>query len=188
MNVEQIINQRFGKLVIKEKIDRPVGKNYGRIWLRCECDCGGEAIVTWEKIRYDNVRSCSCSKRKRGADSPFWKGCGEISADFLSTYRRNAKDKEFHIDLKYIWALFLKQNRKCAISGVELSFDYQGDRTSWKTKATNKITASLDRIDSSKGYIKDNVQWVHKRINIMKNDLRDEEFVRWCKIIAANNP
>jgi hypothetical protein len=41
-------------------------------------------------------------------------------------------------------------------------------------------TASLDRIDSSKGYSKDNVQWVHKRLNAVKQNLTPEEFLFWC--------
>ena len=37
-------------------------------------------------------------------------------------------------------------------------------------------TASLDRIDSKKGYIEGNVQWVHKNVNKMKMDLDEKEF------------
>lgn len=49
------------------------------------------------------------------------------------------------------------------------------------------LTASLDRIDSSKGYIEGNVQWVHKRINKMKLDDSDTEFIEWCRLIADFN-
>lgn len=84
--------------------------------------------------------------------------------------------------------MFLKQNRRCAISGLELTFDYLGNRADWKHSETCKITASLDRIDSSKGYVEGNVQWVHKRINIMKNDVPQSEFIEWCRTVARNNP
>jgi hypothetical protein len=190
------IEKMYGRLTVINEIPRPVGKNYGSRWVKCECQCGNQVEIAVEKLMYSNVRSCGCLNKRRGADSPFWRGCGEISADFLSTYRRNAKGgkrenrtkKNFDITLEYIWQLFVKQNRKCAISGVELSFDYQGDRMTWKHRETNKITASLDRIDSSKGYVEGNVQWVHKCINIMKNDMNDAEFITWCKIVAKNNP
>jgi len=45
-------------------------------------------------------------------------------------------------------------------------------------------TASLDRIDSTKSYHKDNIQWVHKRVNRMKMNYTMEEFVDWCKKVA----
>jgi hypothetical protein len=48
-------------------------------------------------------------------------------------------------------------------------------------------TASLDRIDSSKGYCEDNVQWVHKDINRMKNTFDQDYFISLCKLIAENS-
>lgn len=38
-------------------------------------------------------------------------------------------------------------------------------------KNSSLQTASLDRIDSSKGYTIDNVWWIHKQLNWMKWDL-----------------
>jgi hypothetical protein len=52
---------------------------------------------------------------------------------------------------------------------------------------TGDFSASLDRIDSSKGYVKGNVQWTHKTVNIMKQAMSDEELIDWCKVIVKNN-
>ena len=49
------------------------------------------------------------------------------------------------------------------------------------------MTASIDRIDSNKGYIEDNVVWVHKDINIMKNKFSKEYFLMLCKKIVENH-
>jgi hypothetical protein len=192
MNVE--INQRFGKLTVVQEVERPVGKSYGHQWVKCKCDCGKEMLTAYEKLRHKQVSSCGCNKKRRGPDHKDWKGCGDISANFYSTYRRGAKanvkvgrkEKEFLVSIEYIWELFLKQNRRCAISGLELTFDPYG--IGKKSKETNKVTASLDRINSSIGYVEGNVQWVHKRINIMKNEFPQEEFLEYCRIIAKNNP
>jgi hypothetical protein len=54
------------------------------------------------------------------------------------------------------------------------------------TKDTTQ-TASLDRKDSSKGYIKGNVWWVDKRINKLKSDFEQEEFLLLCKKVANYN-
>jgi hypothetical protein len=47
-----------------------------------------------------------------------------------------------------------------------------------------KQTASLDRIDSTKGYIKGNIQWVHKDVNKMKWNWNQSNFINWCKLIT----
>jgi len=47
--------------------------------------------------------------------------------------------------------------------------------------------ASLDRIDSSIGYVNDNVQWVHKDINMMKRIYTQEYFIYLCKLVSENN-
>lgn len=113
-----------------------------------------------------------------------WTGYGEISGSTfhkiknLAVQRKNRK-LEFSITIEYMWNLFLEQNRKCVYSDIILTF------AKHKKEHTNSLgTASLDRIDSSKGYIKGNVQWVHKKINIMKQAMSHEEFIEWCKLIA----
>ena len=70
--------------------------------------------------------------------------------------------------------LFLNQDRKCALTGVNILLDYK----SGEPRST--ITVSLDRIDSSLPYTPDNVQWVHKLVNLMKRELHQNEFIDWC--------
>ena len=81
--------------------------------------------------------------------------------------------------MKYAWEQFLKQNRNCALSGEALRFQT-------KCKSSDG-TASLDRIDSSHGYIGGNVQWVHKDINYMKMDLDNAKFIDWCRKVAQHS-
>jgi hypothetical protein len=49
-------------------------------------------------------------------------------------------------------------------------------------------TASLDRIDSTKGYIEGNLQWVHRDINKLKKNLPDDRFVEICRAVASYRP
>lgn len=84
----------------------------------------------------------------------------------------------FDIVLDQMWDLYLKQNKKCAISGIDINF-VENYSKNYKLQ-----TASLDRIDSGKEHTIDNVQWVHKRINWMKNNMSMEEFISWCELVV----
>lgn len=109
---------------------------------------------------------------------------GDIHQSYIYILRNRAYNKqlEFNIDGDYLWKLFLKQKRKCALSGLEIGFP-----KTWGSKSKTEITASLDRIDSSKGYIIGNVQWVHKKVNTMKMDMLVDEFTELCKRITQHN-
>lgn len=113
-----------------------------------------------------------------------WTGCGEISGAYWYgiQFRANRRKLDFDITINYAWELFVKQDGKCAISGLPIQF--------WEKNSSNadkkKQTASLDRIDSSKGYVVGNIQWVHKSINTIKMDLNQEEFIELCKIVTRH--
>ena len=81
--------------------------------------------------------------------------------------------------MEYAWDIFIQQKGKCALTGLNITFA--------ETARQRKFaTASLDRIDSSKGYIKDNVQWIHKDIQRMKMDLSEEKFLDLCQKVVKH--
>jgi hypothetical protein len=80
---------------------------------------------------------------------------------------------------EYLWNLFVLQSEKCALSGIDLTLP-ENYRPGW----VRKHNLSLDRIDSSLGYIVGNVQWVCKDVNFMKQQLSEEHFISMCKLIV----
>jgi hypothetical protein len=68
------------------------------------------------------------------------------------------------------------QNSCCALTGWELEFPEAGQQC--------KAPASLDRIDSKKGYTKDNTQIVTRQVNMMKQHYSQEDFISVCKAVA----
>ena len=48
------------------------------------------------------------------------------------------------------------------------------------------INASIDRIDPSKGYTKDNVQLVCSQVNMMKSNMEMDELYMFCENILKH--
>lgn len=124
-----------------------------------------------------------CRKSTFGKNHHQWGGCEYVSGKYFAQIKRNAKSRKINFDTsltpKLLDELFIKQNKKCAYSGIDLILH---------TSTSNKLqeaTASLDRInpDKSIGYRLDNIHWVHKDINIMKMDLPDNKFFTWISLI-----
>ena len=73
---------------------------------------------------------------------------------------------------EYLYELFKEQDRRCALSGVELKIE------------KGAVTClSLDQIDTSKGYIEGNVQWVAWAVNRAKGDMPTDVFIDMCSQI-----
>lgn len=123
--------------------------------------------------------------KPKGAKSPCWTGYGRVSGNYLSEIRRNSRRHNrgrINISAKYLWWLFRKQKGKCALTGQDLTLPESSSRENLKLS-----TASIDRIDSSKGYLKGNLQWVHKRINKMKMDLDQDYFIELCRKVTKHS-
>tara|TARA_R110000803_G_C11866273_1_gene307842 strand:- start:87 stop:656 length:570 start_codon:yes stop_codon:yes gene_type:complete len=177
-----LIGETFHELVVKS---RAGANRQGSITWLCECSCGKEKVYSSDHLtrKKSPVKSCGCRAIRSGRDHHQWSGCGEISGNWfyghvLRERKQNSRARiPVTITVEDAWELFLKQDRKCSLSGVELDIS--------PTRKYN--TASIDRIDSSKGYEMGNIQWVHKHINFMKRTYSQEYFIEMCSRVAQNN-
>lgn len=103
----------------------------------------------------------------------------KIFSYFLRNCRKRYKECTLTLsDLQEQWN---KQNGICPYSGIKLNIP------TYKKNHNNPIyTASIDRIDSSKGYIPSNIQFVSTCINYMKNTMSDSDTRLMCKCIAEH--
>lgn len=147
------------------------------------CVCGAEGVKYLSALRGGKTSKCkACAARKAGAKRATTNPAGprELVPGWL--IRRAA---EGAIERGIPWSLsrddldtlWMRQGHRCALSGVILVMWSMPDK---------RNTASLDRIDSGGAYAIDNVQWVHKTLNIMKQSYSDAEFVAWCMRVAAH--
>ncbi len=86
----------------------------------------------------------------------------------------------FSITIEYAWDVYVNQGGRCAKTGVPIFFGLPGTGSPVHIKQIGEGTASLDRIDSNKGYEVGNIQWVHKDVNVMKWDFDEQYFLKMC--------
>lgn len=140
-------------------------------------------------ITSGNCRSCGCLKSKVCSEKQYSGGKYITGTEFKSI-RLGAKRRrnlEFNITIKDIEDVYEKQNHRCKFTNEILVFDTterNGDQSKIGAARVIRGTASVDRINSKKGYTPDNIQIIHKDINIAKQDKLDEDFIEMCCKIA----
>jgi len=125
------------------------------------------------------ARQLGVQRLRAGEYSAHFTGHKGIGRTYWYSVTKGAKIRNliFGITIEWAWDLYERQGGKCALSGLPIT-----------PPTTRKPgTASLDRIDSSQGYLEGNVQWVHKTVNKMKSNMSEEEFLTYCKAIVTHN-
>ena len=183
LDPQDIVGSRVGLL----KVESQVGAHFdirGKAIYEydCLCDCGNRVRVDRPNlITAGHTRSCGCLKARKGQDNPGWQGSGRLSGYLWAHIQHHAKRGSrvlpFTITKDDAWSKFQEQGGKCALTGWNLSIDHS-------SKTPTNRTASLDRIDSSKGYEPGNIQWVHKDVNQMKWELTNPRFIEVCRAVV----
>lgn len=159
-----LTGKTFGKWKVLSLYSKQSNTGKPTKW-SCKClGCNNKYIVQGSHL--SNGMSTGCKK------------CGhrfhKMNRQFSDMkWRAIKKDYGIGKDItpQYLLELLESQNYKCAITGMNIVYDYTSSR---------KTTASPDRIDNNKGYFRGNIQYVHKKINKMKLDMTQKEFITLC--------
>lgn len=147
---------RFGRLLVLERVEDL--KRMSR-W-RCLCDCGKEKIATTVRLRNKQCTSCGCKQREETGNRFRKHGYSYTYEYKLWKYAKKRSiqiGKDFNIHMTDILI-----PASCPILEIPLVRSTNG-------KPTNN-SPSLDRIDSSKGYVKGNIRVISMRANRLKQD------------------
>ena len=161
--------RRFGRLVVIGLASGDRVGNSKRV--RCLCDCGQHHEAQIADLTKGSTTSCGCYKselRYRGYT-------GAISRTYWNQVKRGAAKRglEVLISQEDAWDQYLAQDGRCALTGLPLSL---GNPKS--------MTASLDRVVSTRPYEAGNIQWIYKAIQWSKTDLSDEDYTRFCRQVS----
>jgi hypothetical protein len=134
-------------------------------------------------------KPCNASRAREWRKAhPGYKGSGRISLVppgdrlLMSAIRQRLRDAQQRCrKLKkpmpvlsdvYLYELYLKQKRSCALTGAPFTL----------TK-NQPLSLSLDQIDPGLGYAEGNVQWVVWCVNRAKGDLPLDQFYEMCEVV-----
>lgn len=161
----------FGYLVVIEP-----DRSSGRLKWLCACECGNEKTYFSYHLKNGGAKSCGCkaSTFMSNKNNHAWTGYKDIYGKQFLKVKQNAERRgiNFEITIEDLQEQWETQNGLCAYSGIKLK--------KWEKSEDTNATMSLDRIDSSKGYTKSNIQWIHKDINNMKMGIDEKSFLKYC--------
>lgn len=152
-------------------------KNVIAYWV-CLCECGTEAVVSSIALSSGATRSCGCLRREVAAANsrtPARKNLGlskthEYKLWSSAKERASKFGRDFDLEVKDIVV-----PDTCPVLGIPL------------VRGIGKQTYSsptLDRVDSTKGYTRDNVRVISQRANSLKQDATVEQLenlIRYMK-------
>lgn len=152
-----------GTVVKKWKVEKCLS-NY------CECkciNCGAVKQIRLPSIADGVAVDCPCITEEQIQ-------C--ISPRSFANLKKGAESRSlpFAIVPEDINSLLNKQDFKCIYS--KLPIDFHPDN----------LTASVDRLDSRYGYLPENLQLVHKFINMYKVSMQEEVLLHFAQLIGNN--
>ena len=129
----------------------------------------------------------SCNRKKQNKERTDY----SIYLDEFSPFRSHfkgirqrsvEKELEVAIDLRALKIQWDKQNGICPYTGRKMLLA----KSTNDVKTATPNTASVDRIDSDKGYTIDNIQWVCLMAQYAKNIFTEQELITFCEDVANN--
>ena len=165
----------------KNTYNREYKKNnpkIARAWYLANKESHAAVSKQWKKDNPDRVKELAKAYNERVKE----RSATDIDLSFsklISQAKQRAKThgRKFDIDVAYLKQLWSTQNGLCKYTKLPMSLAI----------GSKHYRASLDRIDSGKGYVKGNCQIVLFGINAFKSDMSNDEFIKLCKDVAKNN-
>ena len=103
------------------------------------------------------------------------------SIRYRCQYQKASRLKETDLTIDDLIEQWTRQNGICPHTGWELVLP--DDTNGWQ-QGLKPNCASLDRIDSSRGYMKGNIVFVAVMYNYAKNAFSDDDVIAFCRVVA----
>jgi len=166
----ELICEFCGNKFLRDKSEANRNKKKGRKTY-CSLSCAGKLSNIHLRV-FDNNNNLKIMKND--SYSPFrW--------HLRNMKRRHHKCDVTLEDLKGQWE---KQKGRCPYTGWKLKNLINTCHSNQLPRTPDR--ASVDRIDSSKPYTKDNIQFVSMMAQFAKNNWSESELLNFCESVVAN--
>lgn len=148
----------------------------------CQCSCGNTKIIKGKYLKNGHTKSCGCllpeitkerNIRRRKVTSYF--------PQLYCSYKGKAKFKllEFDLTIEEFKNITSSNCYYCGVEPLQLASKQNTYRERLARYKEEYYYNGIDRIDSNKGYIKDNIRPCCGICNKAKRDLSDTDFSIW---------
>lgn len=156
--------KRFGKLKVLQRansIRSNSGKSYAR-W-KCMCDCGEQCVIRSANLSKGTTNSCGCNAGNRLPE-------GDSEVNYLIyQYKRDASyvNRGFYLSRK-VFKKLIRNNCYYCNSKPNSCFN--------KHKKKRFLYNGIDRVNSNRGYYKDNCVSCCYKCNFAKHKMTEQDF------------
>lgn len=190
--------ERHQHLLVLEYVGQDASKSKRSLW-RCQCDCGGEAVVRGDKLTDERAKSCGCLNYWRSPNPHGNRGLpietlrefgltgdsvtsGIVAAvSHFKRYQRGARCRGHEWYLSFREFQDITQSG-CYYCGILPCPTYHGRLR----RAPEYRANGIDRIDSGKGYEQGNVRPCCTMCNKAKGSMASDEFMNWIANLATH--
>lgn len=173
-NYVDLLNKRFGKIVVTELVGKDKHGHY--LW-KCKCDCGNE-IVRQSSTIINRTRHCGCIKHSNAKTHGkrntrlyrIWCGikqrCLNINSPAYKDYGGRGIEicHEWNIDFMnfYNWAIANGYNDNLSIDRINVNGNYEPNNCRWSTMKEQNRNRRDNRFIEINGVNKTISEWVEK--------------------------
>lgn len=106
---------------------------------------------------------------------------GPVRQSWYNAFKTSAITRGYNwcLTIEQVGELWASQGGRCALTGWDIKWASHGHAPNGP-----ETTASIDRIDSDGDYTLDNIQLVHKWVNMAKGTMSQDDFIAMCRAVS----